>query len=96
MKKITALLLAVILILPLAACSKKYEPQESSPLEATTVYTLSLDGKTYEVKYELYRALFLNFKSQIDGGDESVWQGENSEEYIDKINSTVLIDKIIY
>lgn len=90
MKKLTALILAVILILPLVACSKKYKPVESTPLEATTVYTLSYDGKTYEVKYELYRALFLNFKSEIDGGDESVWTGENKEEYIEKINSTVL------
>ena len=90
MKKLTALLLAVILILPLFSCSKKYKPQESSALEASTVYTLSLDGKTYEVKYELYRALFLNFKSLIDGGDESVWTGENKAEYIERINDTVL------
>ncbi len=54
------------------------------------MYTMTLDGKKYDVAYELYRALFLQYKSKIDGGDASVWSGEKKDEYIAEI------DKIIF
>ena len=92
MKRIIALLLVLASILTLSAC-KKYKPVESTEEEARTVMTLSIDGKTYEVKYELYRALFLNYKAEIDGGNADVWTSENKSEYVSKINS-LIIDKI--
>lgn len=92
MKRIIALLLVLASVLTLSAC-KKYKPVESSEEEARTVMTLSLDGKTYEVKYELYRALFLNYKTEIDGGNPDVWTSEGKSEYVERINS-LIIDKI--
>lgn len=92
MKRIIALLLVLASVLTLSAC-KKYKPVESSEEEARTVMTLSLDGKTYEVKYELYRALFLNYKTEIDGGNPDVWTSEGKSEYVKRINS-LIIDKI--
>lgn len=92
MKRIIALLLVLASVLTLSAC-KKYKPVESSEEEARTVMTLSLDGKTYEVKYELYRALFLNYKTKIDGGNPDVWTSEGKSEYVERINS-LIIDKI--
>jgi hypothetical protein len=55
--------------------------------------TLSLDGKTYEVKYELYRAFFLTYKSQVDGGNADVWTSENKAEYVERINN-IILDRI--
>ena len=96
MKKIVALLLLVISLLALVSCGDTvYEPIESTPVEAQTVMTISLDNKQYEVRYELYRALFLNITAEIDGGDKTVWSGENKEDYIkraDEIIKTRIVD----
>ncbi|MBR2343152.1 MAG: peptidyl-prolyl cis-trans isomerase [Clostridia bacterium] len=89
MKKTISLLLILCALLSLVGC-KKYKPVKSSELESTTVYTISHGGKSFEVKYELYRALFLNLKSAVDGGDETVWSGEDKEQYIEKIDATIL------
>ena len=35
--------------------------------------TFELEGEKYELKYELYRALFLNHSESYDGGDKSFW-----------------------
>ena len=94
MKKIIVILLILATVLSLAGCKKKknndYPPVESTEQEARTVMTLSIDGRTYEVRYELYRAFFLTYKSQVDGGDASVWTGENKSEYVAKINKIIL------
>ena len=94
MKKILAILLMISTILMLPSCKKgEYEPQESTEEESRVVMTLSIDGNDYEVKYELYRALFLNYKSEVDGGDSGVWSGEKKEEYVAKIDS-IILDRI--
>ena len=91
MKKILVLLCLVFAsVLLLGSCGQKYEPVESTEEESRVVYTMTLDGVTYEVKYELYRMLFLNNKSLVDGGDDSVWSSDKRDEYIAEI------DKIIY
>ena len=94
MKKILAILIVLTTVFSLAACkknkAKEYPPVQSTEEEARTVMTLSIDGKTYEVKYELYRAFFLTYKSQVDGGDPSVWTGENKAEYVERINAIIL------
>ena len=96
MKKIIAFLLIIATVFALASCnsSKDYPAVESTEEEARTVMTLSIDGKSYNVKYELYRAFFLTYKSKIDGGDGSVWTGENKSEYVDKINE-MIIDRVV-
>ncbi len=92
MKKIIAILLVLASLFALASCKgdKEYPPVESTEEEARTVMTLSIDGKTYDVKYELYRAFFLTYKSEVDGGDESVWTGDKKDEYVAKIDALIL------
>ena len=90
MKKITVFALILSFMLALTSCGEeKYPPKESSALESQVVMTISLDDKKYEVKYELYRALFLNLRESVDGGDRSVWSGENKAEYIEKIDALI-------
>lgn len=90
MKKIIALFLVLASLFLLVGCGDSfYEPVESTELENTTVMTIKLDGRTYEVKYELYRALYLTHKSTVDGGDESVWSGDEKDKYIEKINAII-------
>ena len=88
MKKIIAILLVLVMILSVASCSE-YEPVKSTKEESRVMMTLTADGEEYELRYELYRALFLNFKSEIDGGDPSVWSGEDSLKYIEAINRLI-------
>lgn len=90
MKKLIAMILMLATAISLVACADKYPAVESTEDEARTVMTMTLDGKSYEVKYELYRAFFLTYKSQIDGGDASVWNGENKDEYISKIDEMII------
>ena len=51
---------------------------------------LSIDGKTYDVRYELYRAFFLTYKNQVDGGNSSVWTSDEKDVYVEKINDLIL------
>ena len=98
MKKIIALMLALVTIFSLFSCSynkaTEYPAVESTEEEARTVMTLSIDGNTYDVRYELYRAFFLTYKSDVDGGDESVWSGDSKNEYISKIDE-MIIDRVV-
>ena len=95
MKRIFAILLVLATVITLAACKKKedYPPVESTEEEARTVMTLSIDGKTYDVRYELYRAFFLTYKSQVDGGNTDVWTGADKDLYITEIND-IILDRI--
>ena len=90
MKRIISLILVLASLLTLASCGNKYEPVPSTEEEARVVMTLSLDGKKYDVKYELYRAMFLTYKAEVDGGDSSVWSGDNKDEYIEKVHGMIL------
>lgn len=93
MKKIISLLIIVSALLSLVACGAEYPPVESTKEEATVLFTLTADGVSCDVKYELYRALFLAHKGEVDGGDATVWSGERRDEYIAKINE-IIIPKI--
>lgn len=94
MKKILAILLVLTAILSLASCKKNYPAVDSTEEEARTVMTLTVGNNTYSVKYELYRALFLTYKSQVDGGNPDVWQSENKAEYTELIDK-LIIDRIV-
>ncbi len=89
MKKIISLLLALTSLFLLTACAK-YKPIRSTDEEAETVMTLSFEDEDYEVPYELYRTFFLNHKSEIDGGDSSVWTGPEKQKYIDAIDAIII------
>ena len=91
MKKFLAVLILISSLFTLISCSKgKYEPVKSTDEESRVVMTMQIDGEEYKVKYELYRALFLNYKSSVDGGDDGVWNGENKAQYVEKIDSMIL------
>lgn len=91
MKKILAIFIFLLLTLSLASCGEsKYPPVESTEEETRVVFTVTIDGEKYDVKYELYRALFTSLKSSVDGGDDSVWTGESKDEYIEKIDALIL------
>ena len=96
LKSTVAIALIAASLFSLFGCkTSKYEPVKSTDEENAVVMQLKYDGRTYDVKYELYRAFFLNYKNQVDGGDSSVWAGNNKDEYIDKIND-IIIEKICY
>ncbi len=95
MKRIVALFLIIATIFSLVGCMGTfYQPVESTALEATTVMSFEVDGTRYDMKYELYRLFFLNYKNVIDGGDESVWVGENKAKYIAEIEE-IIIDRAL-
>ena len=89
MKKILALILIASSLFMLFGCDNKYKPVESTEEEARVMFTLTCGDSTYEVRYELYRALFLANKGIVDGGDATVWEGDNSAEYVERINKII-------
>lgn len=93
MKKIISLILISLVLISLVSCGNKYEPVPSTEEEARVMLEMSDSVSRYSIKYELYRTFFLNYKSEIDGGDESVWSGEDKDEYIRRINE-LIVDRI--
>ena len=90
MKKIVCLILTLVSIFMLAACKEeKYPPVASTEEEKQTVMTISFEGEKYNVRYELYRALFLTLKESVDKNDDSVWNGENKDKYINEIDTLI-------
>ncbi len=90
MKKILALLLLIATLLSIASCGEgDYPPVESTELEAQTVMTMTIDDTQYTVRYELYRMLFLSVRDEVDGGDSSVWTGDNKAEYIKRADDVI-------
>jgi hypothetical protein len=90
MKKLVLFLTCLSILVSLVACGPKYEPQASTEEELRTVWTLEIGEEVYTVNYELYRAIFLNLRNSIDGGDRSVWNGESKKIYIDRIDGMIL------
>ncbi len=90
MKKIIMLIITVVSIFSLFGCAEeKYPPVPSTEEEARVIMTFTIGEEKYDVKYELYRALFLNNKSRVDGGDPSVWSSSDAENYINEVNSVI-------
>ncbi len=90
MKKIIALILALTLTtFAFVSCSGYYEPIASTEEEKTTVLKFAFGEDIYEIKYEFYRALFLTFKSEVDGGDADVWLGAEKNKYVEEINNLI-------
>lgn len=90
MKKIIPFIIVLSLCLSLFSCAGDYKPVKSTAEEQEVMYTLAIDGEKYEVAYELYRALFLQYKSKVDGGNADVWSGEQKDEYISRIDEIIL------
>ena len=83
MKKILCFLLALILLFSMVGCkNSKYEPQSSTEEESRVMMRLRYDGSTYEVRYELYRAFYLNLRSDYPEGALSAEDSAELEERI--------------
>ncbi len=65
-----------------------YDQKKSTEEELTTVLKMG----THDVPYELFRALFINRKAEVDGGDPSLWTGADAAQYHEKIMPLVLED----
>ena len=79
MKKIISVILIFCALAALVSCGSDYEPVPSTDKELEVLMTFELDGEKYELKYELYRALFLNHCSSYDKGDKSFWGTAEAE-----------------
>ena len=90
MKKILCILLVIASLLSLASCGDSYEPIESTEEEARVIMTLSFEGETYEVRYELYRTMFLTYRDAVDGGNRDVWSGGDSALYEEKVHEMIV------
>ena len=91
-RRLTAVVLALLTLatsLLLSSCGDTaYEQIPSTDEEKSTVLTMG----EHNVPYELFRAFFINRKTEVDKGDDSVWTGENAPYYFDKITPLVLED----
>ncbi len=91
MKKLIALTLILATLLLFAGCkNEKYPEVKSTEEEARVMMSFRIGNESYEMKYELYRALFLNFSSHYDGGDKSFWSRAESAEALSEINERIL------
>ena len=91
MKRFFASIIMISLLLTsLSGCKNKYKPRESTEEEARVVMTLNVGDSSYPVRYELYRAMFLTYKDEIDGGDDGVWESDTRGEYIAKMNERIV------
>ena len=90
MKKLFALILVFAALLSFSACKDElYPPVESTEEESRVLMTFKIGKDEYNVKYELYRALFLNYAQEYDGGDRSFWSTAESEDAKAKINERI-------
>ncbi|MBQ4574295.1 MAG: peptidylprolyl isomerase [Clostridia bacterium] len=86
--RLLALILALLMLASLASCSDKNEFANEE--DARTVLTL---GK-YEVPYDEYRYLYMNYKQQIDNGDESYWEEhpEREADLLEYVHDALLLN----
>ena len=96
MKKIISLLLVSVMLmgaaLGLVSCGDEepvFPPVASTAEESRTVMKFTYDGEVYEVKYELYKALFVANRHIVDEGDDSIWSSPEAEEKIAEINEII-------
>lgn len=95
MKKILSIILIFASLSLLFSCSKKYEPVKSTEEESKVILTIGSGNNKYDIKYELYRSFFLNYKSDFEGNDPNAWEGENKAQSISAINDFIM-EKIAY
>ena len=91
MKKLLSLILIFATLLTLASCGgTEYAPVPSTDEESRVLMTFSFEGEKYELKYELYRALFLTHSETYDKGDKSFWAKPEAQSAIKEINETIV------
>ncbi|MFA5561860.1 MAG: hypothetical protein WDA00_04395 [Eubacteriales bacterium] len=75
MKRLLSCLLLLAAGLSLAGCERNYQEAKSTPQEKQVVARLG----DYEIRYDLFRALFYAMKDELDGGDGQAWEGASGE-----------------
>lgn len=90
-KKFGLLCLVFALLFSLLSCNKEteYPAVDSTEEERETVMTLVDGDRSIEVPYELYRALFLTYRKEFDGGDLTLWTGEGKDALLEKMNDKI-------
>jgi len=84
-KNITVLLLAAVL-LSASSCGNSEKILESTKEETAAVMTIG----GYDVPYELYRYVVLNYKAEYEEGKSSdIWLGESGQLLLDEMNGKV-------
>lgn len=78
--KITALVLALVMLVPLAACSP-YRLELSN--ERQTEVMMQTGG--YDIAFEVLEFFYYNYMTVVDGGDSSVWEGPDAAVYHEKL-----------
>lgn len=78
--RLCALLLLFSLLVPLTACSP-YRLELSNAKQAEIV--MKTGGA--EISFEVIDFFYHNYKSVIDGGDSSVWEGPDADAYHEKL-----------
>lgn len=90
MKKLIALILCLSTLMTVGCRKNKYPEIESTKEEARVMMSFNIGGERYDMKYELYRALFLNFAEHYDKGDKSFWDRAESIDALAEINEKIL------
>ena len=94
MKKIILTVLLCLVCISLFGCGDEeteyFAPVASTSEESQVVMTFTIGEQSYDIKYELYRALFIGNREQVDGGDESVWSGDSANEKINEIDLLII------
>lgn len=92
MKKLLLVFTLIILSFALFSCGEDeevFDPVPSTAEESRIVLKFQAGDEIYEVKYELYRALFVGNHKLVDKGDASVWSGPEAAEKIEEINKII-------
>ncbi len=80
MKKIITLFLALSLLFSLVGCKETtYEAVPSTDEEARVMMRVRYEGSTFNVRYELYRAFYLNLRADYPSGTLSAEDAEALE-----------------
>jgi len=87
MKKLICLILILASAVSLIACGNgEYEPEKSTAEESKVIMTYTLDSEKYEVRYELYRAIFLNYITNYDYKREGFFESDEGKAAVKEIN----------
>ena len=91
MKRLISLFSLLTMLLSLFSCGgKQYSPVASTDEENRVLVKFNFEGETYELKYELYRALFLSHSTTYDNGDKSFWSTPESNTAKKELNDTII------
>lgn len=83
--KITALVLALVMLVPLAACSP-YRLELSNERQSEIV----MQTGGYDIAFEVLEFFYYNYMTVVDGGDSSVWEGPDAALYHEKLMSRAI------